>query len=61
MEVWITVEMGGNSRRNMPKEKYDTAVEMSQWLIETAVKAGMSIDEAESKFSIKIVDEYLCE
>lgn len=57
-EIWITVEMSDGARRNMPKYKWPIAQEMSRWLIETAIKAGDSPEEAEKLFSVRIVKEW---
>ena len=57
-EIWITVEMGDGARRNMPKSKWPLAQENSRWLIELAIKAGYSREEAEKHFSVWIADEY---
>ena len=57
-ETWITIEMGDGARRNMPKRKWHEAQKNSQWLIETALKAGYTQQEAEELFSVWIVKEY---
>ncbi len=57
-ETWIEIEVGDGYRRSMPKKNWHKALETSQWLIETAVKAGRSKEEAEELYSVRIVREY---
>lgn len=57
-QTWIIVEDGEGARRTTTKERWPKVQEMAQWLIETAVKAGYSREEAERRFSVRIVKEY---
>ena len=58
METWITIQMGKDTFKSMPKKNYDKALKTSQWLIDTAIKSGMTKAEAEAEYSIRIVKEY---
>ena len=58
MEDWITVRMGKDTYRRMLRGNLGKALEVSDWLIETAIKSGMTRQEAEAEFIISIIDGY---
>ena len=58
MEDWITVRMGKDTYRRMLRGNLSRALEVSDWLIETAIKSGMTRQEAEAEFLISIIDGY---
>ena len=57
-EKRIIVEMGdGCYRRGMPESKWPLAQETACWMIEKAMEAGSSREEAEKMFDVKIVND----
>ena len=53
----IIVEMGDGTRRGIPESKWPLAQETARWMIEKAMEAGSSREEAEKMFDVKIVND----
>lgn len=57
-EKWIIVEIGdGCYRRGMPESKWPLAQETARWMIEKAMEAGSSREEAEKVYGVRIVND----
>lgn len=57
-EKWITVEIGdGCYWRRMPESKWPKAQENARWMIEKAMEAGASREEAEKVYGVRIVKD----
>ena len=50
----ILIEMGDGTKKLIPESKLREAHEMSDWLIETAIKAGTPRKVAEKMFMIRV-------
>ena len=53
-EKMILIEMGDGTKKLIPESKLREAHEMSDWLIETAIKAGTPREVAEKMFMIRV-------
>ena len=53
-EKMILIEMGDGTKKLIPESKLREAYEMSDWLIETAIKAGTPREAAEKMFMIRV-------
>ena len=53
-EKMILTEMGDGTKKLIPESKLREAHEMSDWLIETAIKAGTPREVAEKMFMIRV-------
>lgn len=53
-EKMILIEMGDGTKKLIPESKLREAHEMSDWLTETAIKAGTPREVAEKMFMIRV-------
>ena len=53
-EKMVLIEMGDGTKKLIPESKLREAYEMSDWLIETAIKAGTPREAAGKMFMIRV-------